>query len=88
MWCNNTIIYLRLCVSVSSMCCSRVHISHVTASYLNGEFELEPGEGEMRDDGIRSAGIKTYLIKSVNKPVCKQTLIVTDIKMWFTNPTS
>jgi len=47
----------------------RVHISATTASFLKGEFELEPGDGESREEGIKRAGIKTFLIKSVVKPV-------------------
>ena len=47
----------------------RVHISEVTSQFLNGEFELEPGDGESREDAIRQAGIKTFLVKSVCKPV-------------------
>ncbi len=49
--------------------CRRVHISETTSGFLSGEFDLEPGEGESREDGIRHAGIKTFLIKSVLKPV-------------------
>ena len=37
--------------------------------FLNGEFELEAGEGDVREEALRMAGIKTYLIKSVLKPV-------------------
>ncbi|XP_072175471.1 adenylate cyclase type 3-like [Diadema setosum] len=44
----------------------RVHISQSTFDCLNGEFDVEPGEGETRSDHIKHAGIKTYLIK-VNK---------------------
>lgn len=47
----------------------RVHISEVTSHFLNGEFELEPGDGESREDAIRQAGIKTFLVKSVSKAV-------------------
>ena len=60
--CNNA----PYCISSLSR---RVHISSVTASFLSDEFELEPGEGELREDGIRAAGLKTFLIKSVLKAV-------------------
>lgn len=50
----------------------RVHISQTTYDCLNGEFDVEPGEGDTRSDSIKQAGIKTYLIKIVknqNKPL-------------------
>ncbi|XP_067844569.1 adenylate cyclase type 3 [Heptranchias perlo] len=40
----------------------RVHISQITCNCLNGEFELEPGEGEKRNDYLREKGIETYLV--------------------------
>ncbi|XP_043551154.1 adenylate cyclase type 3 [Chiloscyllium plagiosum] len=41
---------------------SRVHISESTCNCLNGEFELEPGEGEKRNEYLREKGITTYLV--------------------------
>ncbi|XP_058795491.1 adenylate cyclase type 3 [Phymastichus coffea] len=41
----------------------RVHISNVTLSFLNGEFEVEEGFGELREEALAKAGIKTYFIK-------------------------
>ncbi|XP_044726976.1 adenylate cyclase type 3-like [Chrysoperla carnea] len=46
----------------------RVHISEKTLSFLDGEFEVEPGFGEKREESLRMAGIKTYFIVSVLKP--------------------
>ncbi|KAH1004531.1 hypothetical protein HUJ05_005330 [Dendroctonus ponderosae] len=46
----------------------RVHISATTLSFLNGEFEVEPGYGEKRDEVLRIAGLKTYFIVKVLKP--------------------
>ncbi|XP_041063857.1 adenylate cyclase type 3 [Carcharodon carcharias] len=40
----------------------RVHISQSTCNCLNGEFELEPGEGEKRNEYLKEKGIKTYLV--------------------------
>ncbi|XP_072436282.1 adenylate cyclase type 3 isoform X1 [Chiloscyllium punctatum] len=40
----------------------RVHISESTCNCLNGEFELEPGEGEKRNEYLREKGITTYLV--------------------------
>ncbi|XP_072371597.1 adenylate cyclase type 3 isoform X2 [Scyliorhinus torazame] len=40
----------------------RVHISQSTCNCLNGEFELEPGEGETRNEYLREKEIKTYLV--------------------------
>jgi len=49
--------------------CRRVHISEKTLSYLNGEFEVEPGLGEKREEALRMAGIKTFFIVKALKPV-------------------
>lgn len=51
----------------------RVHISEKTYSYLNDEFEVEPGFGEKREEALRLAGIKTFFIVKALKPVsnCK-----------------
>lgn len=47
----------------------RVHISEKTLSFMNGEFEIEPAFGEKREESLRIAGLKTYFIKKVLKPV-------------------
>lgn len=47
----------------------RVHISEKTLSFLNGEFEVEPAYGEKREEALRIAGLKTYFITKVLKPV-------------------
>ncbi|KAG1693334.1 Adenylate cyclase type 3 [Nymphon striatum] len=52
----------------------RVHISEKTLSFMNGEFEVCPGDGETREEAIRLAGIKTYLIVKVLKPYPQGTL--------------
>lgn len=54
----------------------RVHISEVTLSFINDEYEVEPGEGEKRSDYIRSSGLKTYLIKIPNKQVMIYVLMM------------
>jgi adenylate cyclase 3 len=36
---------------------------------LNGEFEVEPAYGEKREEALRIAGLKTYFISKVLKPV-------------------
>ena len=46
-----------------------MHISEKTLSFLNGEFEVEPGYGEKREETLRMAGIKTYFIVKTLKPV-------------------
>lgn len=48
---------------------SRVHISEKTLSFLHGEFEVEPAFGEKREESLRIAGLKTYFITKVLKPV-------------------
>lgn len=50
----------------------RVHISEKTLQCLNGEFEVEPAFGEKREESLRAAGLKTYFIKKVLKPVSKK----------------
>ncbi|XP_064411144.1 adenylate cyclase type 3 [Latimeria chalumnae] len=49
----------------------RVHISQSTYECLKGEFDVEPGEGETRNDYLKEKGIKTYLVvvpkQTINK---------------------
>ncbi|GAV05700.1 hypothetical protein RvY_15792 [Ramazzottius varieornatus] len=52
----------------------RVHISEKTLACLNGEFEVEPGHGEQRNEDIRKAHLQTYLISKVVKPFPEGTL--------------
>ncbi|XP_028040911.1 adenylate cyclase type 8 isoform X2 [Bombyx mandarina] len=52
----------------SSGMAGRVHISEVTLSFLNDEFEVEPAHGERREEMLRQSGIKTYFIVRVLKP--------------------
>lgn len=47
----------------------RVHISEKTLGFLSGEFEVEAALGEKREEALRIAGLKTYFIKKVLKPV-------------------
>lgn len=56
--------------------CRRVHISEKTLQCLSGEFEVEPAYGEKREETLRSAGLKTYFIKSVLKPVSLSFVVV------------
>ena len=44
--------------------CSRVHITEETLKYLNGDFEVEPGNGGDRHQYLKEQDIKTYLIKN------------------------
>lgn len=53
------------------MCFRRVHISEKTLSFLNGEFEVEPGYGERREEALKMASIKTFFIIKTIKPVIK-----------------
>ena len=63
------IVKLWCCVELFCSICRRVHISEKTLSYLNGEFEVEPGLGEKREETLRMAGIKTFFIVKALKPV-------------------
>jgi hypothetical protein len=38
-------------------------------SFLHGEFEVEPAFGEKREEALRIAGLKTFFITKVLKPV-------------------
>ncbi|KAI1300191.1 Adenylate cyclase type 3 [Halotydeus destructor] len=51
-----------------------VHISEKTFSFLKGEFEVKDGDGASREEAIRMAGCRTYLIVSVIKPWPEGTL--------------
>ncbi|XP_059142255.1 adenylate cyclase type 3-like isoform X2 [Physella acuta] len=53
---------------------ARVHISEATRACLNGEFELEEGHGEEREEELRLKNVRTYLVKSVLKPYPEGTL--------------
>ncbi|KAK2580015.1 hypothetical protein KPH14_012304 [Odynerus spinipes] len=46
----------------------RVHVSNVTLSFLNDEFEIEPAFGEKREETLQKAGIVTYFIVRALKP--------------------
>uniref|UniRef100_A0A8C4QS62 adenylate cyclase n=1 Tax=Eptatretus burgeri TaxID=7764 RepID=A0A8C4QS62_EPTBU len=46
----------------------RVHISQATFDCLKGQFEVEPGEGEKRNDYLREKGVKTYLVVPPSPP--------------------
>lgn len=59
----------KIAVMYDILFCRRVHISDATLSFLNGEFEIERGYGEKRDEALRIAGLKTYFIGKVLKPV-------------------
>ncbi|KAI4465986.1 adenylate cyclase type 1 [Holotrichia oblita] len=67
----------------SSGMAGRVHISATTLSFLSGEFEVEPAYGEKRDESLRMAGLKTYFIVRVLKPVSS---IITDSDILFVFP--
>ncbi|XP_042903090.1 adenylate cyclase type 3 isoform X2 [Parasteatoda tepidariorum] len=52
----------------------RVHISEKTLGFLNGEFEVSPGDGMSREEALRSAGLETYFIVKILKPYPMGTL--------------
>ncbi|XP_045472864.1 adenylyl cyclase 78C-like isoform X1 [Harmonia axyridis] len=43
----------------------RVHISETTLKWLNGAYEVEPGNGAERDSYLKNRNVTTYLIKQV-----------------------
>lgn len=43
----------------------RVHISEATYRCLNGAYEVEPGNGQERDQYLRENEVTTHLIKQV-----------------------
>lgn len=60
-----------------------VHISETTLSFLDGEFEVKDGDGASREEAIRLAGVKTYLIVKVLKEVCHDTSALLIILVHF-----
>lgn len=44
------------------MFCRRVHITEDTLDRLDNRFEVEPGNGHLRDSYLAQHAIKTYLI--------------------------
>ncbi|KAL8592118.1 hypothetical protein ACOMHN_033489 [Nucella lapillus] len=42
----------------------RIHITEDTLHFLNGYFDVEPGNGRERNDYLRDHNIKTYFIKA------------------------
>lgn len=54
-----------------SLLFSRVHISNRTLEFLNGQFEVEPGDGDVQEEKLRMAGIKTFFITKVLVPVLR-----------------
>lgn len=57
----------------------RVHISEKTLSFLHGEFEVEPAFGEKREEALRNAGLKTFFITKVLKPVRTQLSLMNSL---------
>lgn len=47
-----------MCVCV----CSRVHITEATLKHLNKAYEVEEGNGHLRDTYLKELHIKTYLV--------------------------
>lgn len=61
---------------INSSICSRVHISEKTLSFLNGEFGVEAAFGEKREESLRIAGLKTYFITNIIKPVSGSNVLM------------
>lgn len=40
----------------------RVHVTQSTLEHLHGEYEVEPGNGHVRDDYLKELGIQTFFI--------------------------
>jgi adenylate cyclase 5 len=53
-----------LFINLYNKCCRRVHITEETLKCLNGDFEVEEGNGGDRNQYLRDNNIKTYLIKN------------------------
>lgn len=64
----------------------KVHISEKTYSYLDGEFEVIDGDGASREEAIRLAGIKTYLVTKVLKEYPEGTLDEHKLSSNFPSP--
>ena len=48
----------------------RVHISEALLNQLNGEFEVELGNGKLRDEFLRENDIETYFIADSEVVFC------------------
>lgn len=53
---------------VLSFILSRVHITEATLNHLGKAYEVEEGNGHLRDPYLESMNIKTYLV--VDPRVC------------------
>lgn len=56
-----------VCLFLSSIL-SRVHITEATLNHLGKAYEVEEGNGHLRDPYLESMNIKTYLV--VDPRVC------------------
>ncbi|XP_046898253.1 adenylate cyclase type 3 isoform X1 [Hypomesus transpacificus] len=52
----------------------RVHISESTMQCLQGEFEVEPGDGGERCDYLKERGIQTYLVVVPKDPMGRNAI--------------
>ncbi|XP_052765547.1 adenylate cyclase type 6-like [Mya arenaria] len=60
-WSND--VTLANCMEAGGVA-GRVHITEETYKYLNGDFEVEEGNGAERNAFLREQNVKTYLIKN------------------------
>ena len=64
-------------------CCRRVLVSKTTLMHLNNAFEVEPGNGHLRDSFLKDRSIETFLIVAPSDK--KSSLSVDKVSMHFSN---
>ncbi|XP_043199779.1 Ca(2+)/calmodulin-responsive adenylate cyclase-like isoform X5 [Amphibalanus amphitrite] len=57
----------------------RVHITQATLDALHGEYEVEPGNGHLRNQYLRDAGVRSYFI--VPPPRRRKTLLFNTLQV-------
>ena len=48
--------------SLSSVFCSRIHITEDVRQHIGSDYEVEDGHGQARDKYLADNGIKTYFV--------------------------
>uniref|UniRef100_A0A671M0B6 Adenylate cyclase type 7 n=1 Tax=Sinocyclocheilus anshuiensis TaxID=1608454 RepID=A0A671M0B6_9TELE len=59
----------------------RVHITEATLKHLNKAYEVEEGNGHLRDPYLKELNVKTYLVIDPRVETLSHTLVVDGLKM-------
>ena len=63
--------------------CRRVHITKATLEQLNGEYEVEPGNGGDRDARIKKEAMETFLIKATHPRKVSNCIVLYSIDYYI-----